>query len=225
VRQLDHRHFFRHALAFALAVVGCSGGSAPPVTGDFVAQNADFKGYQSWTSFTIDDGLAAGSTHVAGKRTIYINQLPPADATEFPVGTIIVKETAVDGKIFARAKRGGDYNATGATGWEWFELATKMGVTGLAWRGKGPPSGEVYGGDPNAGCNPCHKIAVNNDAVLTPALMLATSANNDAGVAGDAGADAAETSAADAGATDTMNETDVGLDAGAETGTNDTSHE
>jgi hypothetical protein len=193
------------------AVAGCSGGGAvPPVTGDFVAQNTNFRGYRSWMSFTIDDGLAAGATHVAGKRTIYINQLPPAGATEFPVGTIIVKETAIDGKIFARAKRGSDWNPTGAVGWEWFELLTKAGATGIFWRGLGPPAGEVYGGDPNAGCNMCHKLAPNNDFVLTPALMLAASAGNDAGVDGNGGAEM------EAGATDATNET--GADAGLETG-------
>jgi hypothetical protein len=220
VRALHHRPAL--AFAFALVVTGCSGGGAQPVTGDFVAQNADFKGYQSWTSFTIDDGAAAGSTHVAGKRTIYINHLPAAGATEFPVGTVIVKETAADGKIFARAKRGPDYNTTGAVGWEWFELATKMGVTGMSWRGKGPPSGEVYGGDPNAGCNPCHKLAVNNDGVLTPVLTLAGSRSGDAGVDGGDG----DGGAVDASATDTSNETgtDAGVETGAETA-NETSHE
>lgn len=200
---------------FVFAVASCSGGGGPPaVTGDFVAQNTNFRGYRTWTSFTIDDGLAAGATHVAGKRTIYINQLPPAGATEFPVGTIIVKETAVDGKIFARAKRGPDWNPTGAVGWEWFELLTKAGATGIFWRGLGPPAGEVYGGDPNAGCNMCHKLAPNNDFVLTPSLMLAASASSDSGADGRGAAD--DGGAADATAVDATNET--GADAGLETG-------
>jgi hypothetical protein len=33
-------------------------------------------------------------------------------------------------------------------------------------------NGEIYGGDPNTGCNTCHKLAVNNDYVLAPELML-----------------------------------------------------
>ena len=36
----------------------------------------------------------------------------------------------------------------------------------------GPPSGESYGGDPNAGCNVCHRAAPANDYVLSPWLTL-----------------------------------------------------
>ena len=157
-----------------------------------------FKGYQDWASFSLDNPNPGGSTHVAGKRTIYINHEPPAGASEFPVGTIVVKETAVDGKIFAQAKRGGTFNGTGAVGWEWFELLTIGGVTGWTWRGKGPKDGEIYGGDPNAGCNTCHKVAVNNDYVLAAGLMLRPAL--DGGI-NDLDAAAAETNQnADAGA-------------------------
>ena len=213
-------------LATTLAgAAGCSGGAAAPADGGFVAQNIDFRGYQTWTSFTLDSTSPGGSTHVSGPRTVYINHLPPADATEFPVGTIIVKETAADGKIFARAKRGGDYNKTGAVNWEWFELEVVQMATGIHWRGNGPPSGEIYGGDPNGGCNLCHKLAVANDYVLTPALRLAGA--SDAGVAlpdDGGGADGGEPDgAADADAVETTSE--AGVDAGVETGSDETSHE
>jgi hypothetical protein len=36
----------------------------------------------------------------------------------------------------------------------------------------GPPLGEVYGGDPNAGCNTCHRDC-GNDGVCAPAVSLA----------------------------------------------------
>jgi hypothetical protein len=211
---------------------GCSGGSAAP-TG-FVAQNIDFRGYKSWTSFTLDSTTPGGSTHVSGERTVYINHLPPSDATEFPIGTIIVKETAADGKIFARAKRGADVNPTGAVNWEWFELEVVQTVTGIHWRGNGPPSGEIYGGDPNGGCNLCHKLAVSNDYVLTPALRLAGA--SDAGVAlpdgGGADGDPADGGGGDGGELDGAADADAvettleaGVDAGAETGSDETSHE
>jgi hypothetical protein len=198
--------------AVAAGAVGCSSGgpSDPAANGTFVAYNGDFKGYQSWASFSLDSPNASGSTHVSGKRTIYINHEPPAGASEFPVGTIIVKETMVDGKIFAQAKRGGTYNGTGAVGWEWFELATLGGVTGIKWRGKGPPAGEIYGGDPNAGCNMCHKLAVNNDSVLAAGLMLASAV--DAGT-NDLDAAAAETNQ------------NPSADAGVESQSDDASHE
>jgi hypothetical protein len=187
------------ALAVAAAGGGCSAGNGGSVdVAGFVAQNVDFRGYQSWTSFTMEASAPGGSTHVAGKRTVYINHLPPPGATEFPVGTIIVKETEADGQIFARAKRGESYNETGAVNWEWFELETKQGVTGIHWRGKGPPSGETYGGDPNAGCNLCHKLAPANDYVLTPALTLAGAPDGGAGGAPDAPQDGSEDGADDA---------------------------
>ena len=211
------------ALAATIAcAAGCSGGAAAP-TG-FVAQNIDFKGYQSWTSFTLDSTSPTGSTHVSGKRTVYINHLPPADATEFPIGTIIVKETAADGKIFARAKRGADVNPTGAVNWEWFELEVVQMVTGIHWRGNGPKSGDVYGGDPNSGCNLCHKLAVTNDYVLTPALRLAGASDAAVALPDDGGADGGELDVGrDADAAETTLE--AGVDAGVETGSDETSHE
>jgi hypothetical protein len=196
--------------AIAAGAAGCSssGSSEPAADGTFVAYNSDFRGYQTWASFSLDNSDPGGSTHVAGKRTIYINHEPPAGASQFPVGTIIVKETMVDGKIFAQAKRGGTYDGTGAVGWEWFELATVGGVTGIKWRGKGPPAGEIYGGDPNAGCNMCHKLAVNNDSVLAAGLMLTAAV--------DAGTNDLDAAAA---------ETHAGADAGVENGSDDASHE
>ena len=97
-----------HARVTLAGAAGCSGGRRRAADGAaFVAQNVDFKGYRGVDVVHARQPGPGGSTHVAGKRTIYINHEPPAGATEFPVGTIIVKETAADGKIFARAKRGG----------------------------------------------------------------------------------------------------------------------
>jgi hypothetical protein len=186
-----------------LAAAGAGAAACTPGPSDdrpFVAWNSDFKGYKNWASISLDNPNAGGSTHVAGKRTIYINHEPPAGASQFPVGTIIVKETAADGKIFARAKVGGTYNDTGAVGWEWYELQTTRGVTIIGWEGKGPRSSESYGGDPNVGCNTCHKLAVDNDYVLTPALRL--------------------TLAVDAGT-----KINQSADAGAESGSDDASHQ
>ena len=84
------------------------------------------------------------------------------------MGTLIVKETASDGKLFARVKRGSGYNQTGAVDWEWFELAEASGAVVVRWHGFGPPAGEDSGG-----CNSCHKAAPANDYVLSPWLMLA----------------------------------------------------
>lgn len=138
----------------------------------FIAFASDFATFRTWPSHSVDNPVAAGSTHVAGRRTVYINQPPPADATSFPVGTMIVKVTAVDGQIFARAKRGSGYNLAGAAGWEWFELEEGSNGIAIKWHGVGPPAGEKYGGDPASGCNPCHATAKANDDVLSPWLQL-----------------------------------------------------
>ena len=76
--------------------------------------------------------------------------------------------------FFAMVKRGGGYNAQGASGWEWFELQNLTDGSGgvqIVWRGLGPPAGEVYGGDPNAGCNTCHRDC-GNDAVCAKSVRL-----------------------------------------------------
>jgi hypothetical protein len=185
------------SVAFVLgaATASCDGGSpAPSVDAQFVAFGHDFAGFDTWPSQVLEFPSLAGSPHAAGARTVFVDRLPPTGATEFPVGTMIVKRTEADGQLLARAKRGGTYNSTGAVGWEWFELTrTASGVVSIKWRGFGPPLGEAYGGNPKAGCNGCHALAANNDYVLTPGIVLAGAGdggdplNNDA--APDGGAD------------------------------------
>jgi hypothetical protein len=171
------------ALAVTLGVgeSGC-GAAASQATSDggiFVAFGSDFAAFRSWPSRSVDNTIAQGATHVAGTREIYINQLPPAGAASFPVGTMIVKITEADGQIFARAKRGGGYNPSGALDWEWFELLEGAGGVSIMWHGVGPPAGEKYAGDATSGCNPCHGAARSNDYVLSPWLQLGGS--DDAG--------------------------------------------
>jgi hypothetical protein len=71
------------------------------------------------------------------------------------------------------AKRGAEFNRA-APGWEWFELENLEcpdDRVKVIWRGVGPPLGENYGGDPNAGCNTCHTDC-GNDGVCAKALSL-----------------------------------------------------
>ena len=167
------------ALGTLIAAPSCGSQAADPTTGEripFIAFARDFDGFRTWPSHTFDSPPTT-TTHVGGLRTVYINQLPAPDATAFPLGTLIVKETASDGKLFARVKRGGGYNKTGAVDWEWFELdETATGAVVVRWHGFGPPAGEMYGGDPNSGCNLCHKAVPANDYVLSPWLTLAGAA-------------------------------------------------
>jgi hypothetical protein len=163
------------ALGALLVAGACGSPAAGPSSGPrvpFIAFAQDFASFRAWPSNTFESP-ATTTIHVGGLRTVYINQLPAADATTFPVGTMIVKATATDGKLFARVKRGGGYNKAGALDWEWFELEeTAAGAVVVRWHGFGPPAGEMYGGDANGGCNQCHIAAVTNDYVLSPWLAL-----------------------------------------------------
>jgi len=172
-------HKLTLALLATLAACGSSAGDSTSAAdgGDvFVAFGADFQDFHHWQSFDVTADAAPGTVHPDAKLIEYLNRTPPSGSTEFPVGTIIVKE-GTDGDVvgrqyFAMVKRGGGFNASGATGWEWFELRNLAnGTVGIVWRGVGPPAGEVYGGDPTAGCNTCH-VACGNDAVCAKAVQL-----------------------------------------------------
>jgi hypothetical protein len=157
----------------------CAGAASPtPENVSFVPFAPNFVGYRGWSSSPAA-GLASTSPHRVAKATVYINRKPPAGATEFPLGTVIVKELEsgpVDERVvFAMVKRGGDYNPTGAKGWEWFELKNTCegNDVQIVWRGVGPPAGgDKYAGDANGDCNLCHGDAKDNDFVWSTALSL-----------------------------------------------------
>jgi hypothetical protein len=158
------------ALVAGSACGGAGGGGDPPTS--FIAFSTTFAPFRSWPSFHSDGPPDDGMTlpDVLGPRTQYINKLPPAGSTEFPVGTMIVEARENAGhKIFAGAKRGNGFNAGGAADWEWFELSE--GPVAIVWRGLGPPLGDTYGGDPD-GCNSCHVKCAANDYVCSPLLAL-----------------------------------------------------
>jgi hypothetical protein len=85
----------------------------------------------------------------------------------------IAEDSPTPGKTFAMAKRGGNYNANGAIGWEWLELQEDAsGNILIVWRGISPPAGEGYGGSVVGGsCNTCHGTAMANDYVKSTALL------------------------------------------------------
>jgi hypothetical protein len=182
--QAKKRSMTTASLAVMLgAVAGCGGASAAdPMSTDmsceFRAYSPDFVNFRAWDAFHLPDALELGVVHLAGPKTDYLNERPPPGSTEFPKGTIIVKEVEVgaipDRQVFALVKRGCNYDAAGAPGWEWFELTND--ATGneptIRWRGFGPPLGmDIYGGDPNA-CIDCHAGAKSNDYVQSPPLQL-----------------------------------------------------
>lgn len=163
------------ASCIGLAPIGCAGArgepdpsppAEPAKSGTFIAFAADFQGFQGWDHYPArGDGGASDPAHADPTLVEYINRRAPPGSLTFPVGTMIVKEGSegdpLEREFFAMVKRGGDYNASGAVGWEWFELrnlATPGTVT-IVWRGFGPPMGEIYGGDALGGCNECHASA------------------------------------------------------------------
>jgi hypothetical protein len=165
-------------VAFALAPLGCTS-NEPSVgedddAGTFTAYLSDFQSFHSWPSFTFYGAAITDSPHTAGMRTEYINHLPPAGATSFPLGTIIVKELA-DGVTFSMVKVGGGYNPDGAIDWAWYELVNQPdGSVRFQW---GPvavaPQGDPYATSPVT-CNQCHVgEASKNDDVQSWALNLA----------------------------------------------------
>lgn len=184
------RLFVALAPAFLLAAgalsSACSSGSSSGSggsTGDpstFVAYEQSFTGFQSWSSAPATaPGGANDGLHGVGPLTVYLNQPPTHGATAFPVGTIIVKETqdadVTQRIVFAMVKRGGGYNADGASGWEWFSLQNNTdGTVNILWRGVVPPAGETYANQAIGDCNGCHVLASGNDSVWDSALQLST---------------------------------------------------
>jgi hypothetical protein len=133
------------------ALLAC-GAQSPEPPQVFVAFASDFQPYPTWTSFYVGDVPPVTGVDIAGPRTVYINELPPHGATEFPVGTILVKvvkpdASPADWQMFGMVKRGGGFDPQGAPNWEWFGLSTDP-MTGrvlIDWRGTGPPPDGGYG--------------------------------------------------------------------------------
>ena len=171
------------ALAPACGGVGANSDGGSGELQLFIATESSFEGFDKWQSYSFDSpGTPDGLTHVAGHRIVYINKLPAHGATEFAVGTVIVKKiipddgTTTNARTFAMAKRGGDYNSSGAAGWEWLELDPPQTINpampNILWRGVAPPAGENYSGSPSGTCNDCHSAAKANDYVQSPPLQF-----------------------------------------------------
>ena len=148
-------------------MVGC--GLPEQTNASFIALPKDFEGFETWEKFELK-AEGGDNQHVAADRTVYLKARPPKGATEWPKGTILVKKMQFD--TFAVVKRGEGYNAKGATGWEWFDLATATdGSLAIKWRGLGPPAGEKYA-NADQSCNSCHGANTANDSVMTAGLLL-----------------------------------------------------
>ena len=171
----------------AVIALGCAPSEdAPPDSGgsgSFIALAPDFADFATWPAITL--GAMDGTRgHDAGISRIHLRGVVPAPSEPFATGTILVKVTettpsVVDWEVHAMVKRGGDYNATGAVGWEWFDLAlTADGEPVITWRGEGSASDPgSYGGlETDAGpfaqtCNGCHGVVDYDDYVFDRAEL------------------------------------------------------
>lgn len=164
-------------LLLVAAVAGACHPSPPCDGHEFVAFASDFASFERWIRVEVG---APDPRLGVGPRTVYLNEAPPRGATAFPRCTMLVKASPVGddplGFLVGRAKRGGGYNATGAVGWEWFDLdADADAEPAIAWRGPSPPAGRGYDcalgedeSDTLGDCNTCHAAAADADYVWTP---------------------------------------------------------
>jgi hypothetical protein len=178
------------ALVIAHLAVACVDGAGDAGASDdagvdpssFIALQRDFQGFLEWERVFAGVGqLSSTDGHGETERYVHLKERPAPDDTAFPVGSILVKthEDATRPKtewtIFAMVKRAETYNADGAQGWEWFELALDDDEAAIiVWRGTKPPDGHNYGcltGTcvERGSCNVCH-VSEDNDHVLTPEL-------------------------------------------------------
>lgn len=171
------------AAALALAATAGCGGAGSGET--FIALQSDFAGYDGWPSVALGDAPLAG--HPPGPRFGYLNHRAKKGATEYPIGTIVVKtiepsSSQATWEVFAMAKRGGNFNPGGARDWEFFRLKILNGVPHIVTRGENAFDPDVDGGGGYGTdlpgqfasvCNGCHGTPSSDatDHILSPLLQ------------------------------------------------------
>ncbi len=173
--------------AALLAVVACGCTSQPAATvvtdagaHEFVAAAQDFAPFRSWRAVPLGD--EPNSADPPGPRVAFVSRAPDASARSYPIGSIIVKAientpSPTDWDLFAMAKRGGDFDPSGAVGWEFFLLKLD-GDQSIRIVARGtiltPPvdGGMAYGSAGAIFCGGCHGApgTTATDHVLSPAL-------------------------------------------------------
>ena len=166
---------FSVALAFALGCSACGGGGAtiPTPVAQFQAQDSDVADFPSWHSQPFIADPLADIVYPPGSRVGFINHAAAPGTTSYPIGTIIIKAIENDNvpahwELFGMSKRGGDYNAAGAIGWDFLLIRYENGVphiysSGLTPTVDGNPDmGAVNEGSYFAGgqiaCDVCHGL-------------------------------------------------------------------
>ena len=136
----------------------CSVAAATPAPTDggaspFIAFATDFAGFASWSRHRSRPPSPRARRTSSGPRTVYINALPPPGAAGFRWARSSSRRRWRTERLFAHgeARRRRLQHQPARSSWEWFELEeTGSGAVIVIWHGVGPPSGETYGGDPNA---------------------------------------------------------------------------
>lgn len=168
----------RHAaLLLCCAAASCADAPADD-PGVFIPLTRDFAGFRAWPRVSLGT-LSAGGHPEGAAQHVYFNRPLRAGSRRFDDGTILVR-TFEQGdpsmwSIHAMARRGGDYNARGDVGWEFFLLRlTADGDVVIVARGLDPRTGreDAYSLGDGVGCNSCHGTvdARDYDGVLSLAL-------------------------------------------------------
>jgi hypothetical protein len=170
----------------AAAIAGCGGGSDGGQGATFIALDHDFAGFQGWYQAALPYNPLSATVDPTGAHVGFLNRRPPAGATRYPVGTMIVKavEPSDDDttwELFGMVKRGGGFNAGGASDWEYVLLRVAAdGNPFITSRGLAPSddgsdmgSGSYAPGGAAGGCNLCHgdKAYAGTDHVISPPLF------------------------------------------------------
>lgn len=159
------------------SLISCADSPGTP----FIAFERDFSDFRHWPRIEVTTSPPAG--HPAGPRFVYrkpdrLSHSEDAGFTYFRHGTILVK-TIESGapstwRIFAMVKRGGNFNAQGAVGWEFFDLAIGPDDR-VSIRARGVRPGVAYDStnETEVTCNDCHgtRAARERDSVLTDGLV------------------------------------------------------
>lgn len=130
---MNRRIFYSiFAVLMTVVLIGCSDDNTTNPPAEFIATDADFANWMSWTKVAEKSGPdpALGQAHSGNDtnvtRYIYNKGNPLKGSNgQYPNGTLVVKETKdKDGNVMmitAMAKRGGTFNQN-HNGWEWFVL-------------------------------------------------------------------------------------------------------
>lgn len=156
------------AAIIMLSFSSCSEDSSKSTPQEFIADDNTFSGFSGWTLVDTRNGadpalggMAHGGNNETVTRKIYIKDNKSRVNGQYPVGTVVVKQsTNPEGmnEITAMVKRGNKFS-TDAGDWEWFMLEPD---------GKIGDGGKMRGANLMDGmCAGCHTAAKAKDFVFT----------------------------------------------------------